>query len=91
MDVKQINSVIMFGTLSDVELNSIVDAIKFRRASMQRQARYTLRVGSAVTWHSPKQGMRVKGTVEKIATKYVTVRNTAGMMWKVPMNMLEAA
>ena len=91
MDVKQINSAIMFGSLSDVELNSILDAVKFRRASMQRQARYTLQVGSSVGWHSQKRGVRAQGTVTKIATKYATVRDTSGMLWKVPMNMLETA
>ena len=91
MDVKQINSAIMFGTLSNVELDSIIDAVKFRRASMQRQARYTLRVGSSVIWVSAKRGIRAEGTVTKIATKYATVRDTTGSMWKVPMNMLEAA
>lgn len=91
MDIKQINSVIMFGTLSNVELDSIIDAVKFRRASMQRQARYTLRVGSNVVWVSAKRGIRAEGTVTKIATKYATVRDTVGTMWKVPMNMLEAA
>lgn len=91
MDVKQINSAIMFGTMSDVELNSIIDAVKFRRASMQRQARYTLQVGSSVGWVSAKRGIRAQGTVTKIATKYATVRDTGGLLWKVPMNMLEAA
>ena len=90
MDIKQINSAIMFGTFTDVELNSILDAVKFARTGLQRQARQTLRVGTSVSWYSPKRGMRGQGTVTKIALKYATVRDTAGMLWKVPMNMLEA-
>lgn len=91
MDIKQINSAIMFGTFTNTELDSIIDAVKFRRASMQRQARNTLRVGSTVYWNSTKMGSRVQGTVEKIATKYATVRDPLRGLWKVPMNMLEAA
>lgn len=91
MDIKQVNSAIMFGQFTDTELNSIADAIKFRRASMQRQARYTLQIGSTVGWMSSKRGIRAQGTVTKIAHKYATVRDTGGMLWKVPMNMLETA
>lgn len=90
MDIKQINSAIMFGDFSNDELTSIIDAIKFRRASMTRQARYTLKVGSAVKFYSTKRGINVTGTITKVAVKYATV-STAQGLWKVPMNMLEAA
>ena len=90
MDIKQINSAIMFGTLSNDELNSIIDAVKFRRASMQRQARYTLQLGSQVAFTSTKTGQRVQGSITKVAQKYATVSTGQGL-WKVPMNMLEAA
>lgn len=89
MDVKQINSAIMFGDLTNDELNSIIDAIKFRRASMQKQARYTLRVGSNVTFTSTKTGQRVQGSITKVAQKYATVSTDRGL-WRVPMNMLES-
>lgn len=90
MDIKAINSAIMFGQLTNDELNSIVDAVKYRRAAMQRQARWTLRVGTAVKFYSTRRGISVTGTVSKIALKYATV-STAQGLWKVPMNMLEAA
>ena len=89
MDIKQINSAIMFGDLTNDELNSIIDAVKFRRASMQRQARYTLKVGSNVTFTSTKTGQRVQGSITKVAQKYATVSTAAGL-WRVPMNMLES-
>jgi hypothetical protein len=41
-----------------------------------------------VTFDSTKQGRVVRGTVLKIAIKYVTVRETSGGLWKVPANML---
>lgn len=88
MDIKQITSAIMFGTLSNDELNSVIDAVKFRRAQMQKTARYTLRVGADVEFTSTKTGQRVQGTVTKVAQKYATVRTAQGL-WRVPMNMLE--
>lgn len=90
MDIKQINSAIMFGNFTNMELNAVIDAVKFRRASMQRQARYSLKIGSNVIFTSSKTGQRVQGTVSKIAQKYATVSTDRGL-WKVPMNMLEAA
>ena len=90
MDVKQVNSAIMFGDFSNTELNSIIDAVKFRRAQMQKTARYTLKVGSQVQFTSTKTGQRVTGTISKVALKYATVSTGQGL-WKVPMNMLETA
>lgn len=90
MDIKQINSAIMFGELTNDELNSVIDAVKFRRASMQRVARYTLQIGSPVQFTSVKTGQRVQGRITKVAQKYATVSTDRGL-WKVPMNMLETA
>ena len=89
MDIKQINSAIMFGTWTDAELTSIVDAVKFARAGLQKQNIRAMRLGSTVRWTSPKNPYGEQGTVEKIAIKFVTVKTSAGMRWKVPANMLE--
>jgi len=89
MDIKQINSAIMFGTWSDTELNSILSAVKFARQGLQRQNIRAMRLGSTVKWTSNKNPLGEQGTVEKIALKYVTVKTAAGMRWKVPANMLE--
>lgn len=89
MDIKQINSAIMFGTWTDTELSSMIDAIKFARASLTKQVARSIKAGSQVTYYSPKQGRQVQGEVTKVAIKYATVR-TNGQLWKVPMNMLEA-
>lgn len=89
MDIKQINSAIMFGTWSDTELTSIIDAVKFARSGLQRQNIRAMRLGSTVKWTSPKNPRGEQGTVEKIALKYVTVKTATGMRWKVPANMLE--
>ena len=89
MDIKQINSAIMFGTWTDVELSSMIDAIKFARAGLQKQNIRAMRLGSTVRWTSAKNPNGEQGTVTKIAQKYVTVKTSQGMLWKVPANMLE--
>ena len=89
MDVKQINSAIMFGQWTDTELSSMIDAIKFARAGLQKQNIRSMRLGSTVKWTSPKNPFGEQGTVEKIALKFVTVKTAAGQRWKVPANMLE--
>lgn len=87
MDIKQINSAIMFGTWTDTELSSMIDAIKFARASLIKQQKRAITLGSDVAFTSTKTGITYKGKVEKIAQKFVTV-NTGSGRWKVPANML---
>jgi hypothetical protein len=89
MNIQQVNSAIMFGTWSDIELTSMIDAVKFARAGLQKQNIRAMRLGSTVRWTSPKNPRGEQGTVEKIALKYVTVKTAQGMRWKVPANMLE--
>jgi hypothetical protein len=88
MDIKQINSAIMFGTWTDIELRSMIDAIKWNRSQLQKQIKRSLALGDTVSFTSSKNGVTYQGTVNKIAQKYVTV-NTAQGLWKVPANMLE--
>jgi hypothetical protein len=88
MDIKQVNQAIMFGTWTNVELNSMIDAIKWNRNSLMKQVKNSMAVGDTVSWISGKTGQRVQGSVTKIAQKYVTVNTGAGL-WRVPANMLE--
>jgi hypothetical protein len=88
MDIKQVNSAIMFGTWTDTELTSMLDAIKFARAGLQRHNIRRMSLGSKVKWSSPKNPYGEEGVVEKIAVKYVTVKTANGSLWKVPANML---
>ena len=90
MDIKQINSAIMFGTWTDIELRSMIDAVKWNRAQLVQQTKRSLRIGDNVNFTSSKTGMNTTGVVMKIAIKYVTVSTQQGL-WKVPANMLEAA
>lgn len=93
--IQQINSAIMFGTWTNAELTSISDAVNFARAQLRKDKIREFRKGDVVKFTSTKRGVTVYGTVEKVAIKYVTVReNNPGRLtglWKVPANMLEAA
>ena len=87
MDIKQINSAIMFGTWTDIELRSMIDAVKWNRTQLQKQIKRSLMLGDNVNFTSTKHGRNVTGVVTKIAIKYVTVKTATGL-WKVPANML---
>lgn len=89
MDIKQINSAIMFGSFTNTELTSILDAVKFARAGLQRQTIRTVTIGSTVEFHSTKLGSTVRGRVEKIGHKNLTVRDPVRGLWRVPANMVE--
>ena len=87
MDIKQVNSAIMFGTWTDIELRSMIDAVKWTRAQLTQQTKRSLRIGDNVNFTSSKTGLNVTGVVTKIAIKYVTVKTVNGL-WRVPANML---
>ena len=89
MDIKQINSAIMFGTFTNTELESITSAVQYARAQLRAVKIRSFTKGDTVKFHSIKRGVTVTGTVTKVAIKYVTVKDGV-MLWKVPANMLEA-
>jgi hypothetical protein len=88
--IQQINSAIMFGNLSNVELNSIVDAVKFARTQLTKQNKRAFQLGDTVKFTSNRNGLTYVGTVRKVKIKYILV-NTPGGVFNVPANMLEAA
>lgn len=88
---RDINQAIMFGQWTNEELNAMMDAVRWNRANLTKQVKRSITVGSTVKFHSTKLGTMVKGTVEKVAIKYVTVRDPICGLWKVPANMLETA
>ena len=87
MDIKQVNSAIMFGDWSNIELQSMIDAVKWNRASLGKRVKAGLSVGDRVSFTSSKTGMNMVGDITKIAIKYVTVR-VGTTMWRCPANML---
>ena len=88
MDIKQINSAIMFGSWTNAELTSMLDAVKWNRAQLAKQIKRSIMPGDNVEFTSNKNGRRMRGFVTKVAIKYVTVNTGAGL-WRVPANMLE--
>ena len=88
--IQQINSAIMFGNLSNVELNSIVDAVKYARAQLTKQNKRAFQLGDSVKFTSNRNGVTYTGTVRKVKIKFVLVSTNAGV-YNVPANMLEAA
>lgn len=89
LTIQEINKAIMFGKFNSEELTSIGEAIKFNRAQLVRQVKRSLELGSTVKFTSNRNGMTYIGTVEKIAIKYITVRDNNRGLWKVPASMLE--
>jgi len=89
ISIKDINSAIMFGNFTNDELTSIIDAVKFARAQLTQRTKRSLMLGDAVKFTSNRNGMTYRGTVRKIAIKYITV-DTGSVLFKVPANMLEA-
>ena len=77
----------MFGDWTDIELRSMIDAVKWNRSRLTERTKATLRVGDNVEFTSSKTGRLTRGFITKIAIKYVTV-NTGMGMWRVPANML---
>lgn len=90
LTIQEINKSIMHGSFTNAELISIGDAIKFNRAQLVKQVKRSVTLGSTVKFTSNRNGVTYVGSVEKIAIKYVTVRDSASRgLWKVPASMLE--
>ena len=89
MNIKQINTAIMQGDLSNEELNTIGDAIRFARAQLVVRNKSALTIGSNVKFTSSTRGT-ISGVVKKINRKFIIVDQTGQFRsWKVPANMLE--
>lgn len=88
--IQDVNSAIMFGDFTNDQLNSIIAAVKYRRAQMIKQNTRSFMLGDTVKFTSNRNGVTYTGTVNKIKIKYVLVRTNAGL-FNVPANMLEAA
>jgi hypothetical protein len=87
MNIKQVNSAIMLGTWTNVELNSMIESIKWSRNQLTKQIKRSIMVGDQVEFTSSKTGQTLQGRVRKVAIKFVTV-DTGATVWRVPANML---
>jgi hypothetical protein len=93
MNINEINKAIMFGDLTNDQLNAIAMAITYRRNQLGQAAKRSLSLHSNVKFVSSRDNRTVLGTVTKINRKTVLVReergNYAPINWRVPANMLE--
>ena len=89
-NVTQINTLIMAGGLSNDELNSVVDAVKYMRAQIAKRNVWTLVKGMKVKWTSSKTGTTMAGTINKVNRKFIVV-GVGTTNWRVPASMLSAA
>jgi len=88
--IQEVNSSIMFGSFTSEQLDSIISAVKFAKAQLAKQAKYTLVKGTKVKFTSSRTGQTVIGEVTEVKRKFIHVRS--GMsVWRVPASMLTAA
>jgi len=86
--INEITHSIMFGDLTNDQLNAVIQAVKFRRTQLTKEAKSQLSLGVQVRFVSSRDGKTVIGNVKKINPKYIHVNTTDGV-WRVPANMLE--
>jgi len=87
LSIKEVNSAIMLQTWTDIELRSMIDAVKWNRSRLAERAKAGICVGDNVEFTSSKTGRLTRGFVTKKAIKYITVDTGMGL-WRVPANML---
>jgi hypothetical protein len=86
--IQSINSKIITGDFTNEQLNSIIDAVKYARGQLAKRNKQDLSIRSNVEFINSRTGRVMRGFVQKIAIKYVTVDTGAGM-WRVPASMLK--
>ena len=87
MSIKQINTLIFNTELTNDELTSIIDAVKFKRAQLAKTIKYAIKPGTLVKFRGRDQ-VTVPGKVRKVAVKFATV-DCGFATYRVPLSMLE--
>ena len=87
MDIATLNSAIIRGKWTNEDIASMIEAVKFARSKLTKQTIRSITLQSNVEFTNSKTGRVMRGFVQKIAQKYVTVDTGAGV-WRVPANML---
>ena len=87
--ISDVNQAIMFGSFTNDQLMSILQAVKYARGKLTKQTIYSTKLGDQVKF-TGRSGRTEIGVVTKVAKKFITVR--CGLTsWRVPANMLEKA
>ena len=90
MNVNDIVSTLMSGTLNNEDIERVAQALKFARAQVGKSIKRQLSPGVSVKFYHPKQNFYIAGTVNRIKQKYVLVDTPQGR-YNVPANLLETA
>jgi hypothetical protein len=88
--IQEVLSAISHGDFNNEQLNSVGDAVKYRRAQLAKEAKRSFWNGDMVKFVHPKTGRTHIGVVAKVKIKKITVRE-GSTNWDVPANMLTAA
>jgi hypothetical protein len=87
MNAKELANQIKNGSFDSAELNLLVDALKYARASLTQQRSRELSIGVEVKFRDSR-GAIYQGTVDSIKIKNAIVVTNRGR-YRVPMNLLE--
>ena len=90
MNVDQIVTELMSGSLNNDDIERVAQALKYARAQVGREVKRQLAPGASVRFYHPKQNFYIAGTVNRIKQKYVLVDTPRGR-YNVPANLLEMA
>ena len=88
MDIQAINSAIMFGNLTNDQLNSVVAAVKYARGQLTKTKARSFMQGDRVRFTS--RGNTYFGTIVRVKIKNAVVRVGNYQSYNVPVSMLEA-
>lgn len=83
-------SAISHGSFTNDQLNTIGDAIRYRRSQLGKEVKRGMMQGDMVKFFNAKTGRTHIGSVVKVKIKNITVRE-GNVNWNVPANMLTAA
>ena len=87
MNVKEINSAIMFSNLTNDELSTVIDAVKFARAQLTQQKKRSFSIGDRVKFTSNRNGLTYVGTVRKVKIKFVLLALVDSMFFNLEISL----
>ena len=91
MNIQAINTAIISGNFSALDLASIEDAVRFAKGKVARVNASTFRTGSKAKLSHAKLGGTVVVTVTKVKIKKADVTvDATGARYSVPLSMLSA-